>query len=230
MQTPQKRTTARLKNPRKHTQSSQKWLLRQLNDPYVLAAKQEGYRSRAAYKLKEIQEKFSFLKRGDRVVELGCAPGGWSQVVMDVVSADPSKRGFLVGVDLVPVDPVEGAVLLQGDFLDPACQDIISEHLGGQAHSVLSDMAASSTGHSQTDHLRIMGLLEEALAYAETILRPGGHFVAKVLQGGAEKELLLRLKKHFQKVVHFKPKSSRKDSAEMYVVALSFRSGGDVSS
>jgi 23S rRNA (uridine2552-2'-O)-methyltransferase len=210
----------RLKSSRGRTISSQRWLTRQLNDPYVQQAKLDGYRSRAAYKLIEIDEKFKILKRGSIVVDLGAAPGGWTQVALERVG----DKGTVIGVDITPMEPLTGAHLMCGDFCDLAVVAALKEALGKPAHVVLSDMAASSTGHPQTDHIRIMGLAEEAFVFCQEVLEKGGSFVAKVLQGGTEKDLLMLLKKHFEKVVHFKPPSSRKESAEMYVVALGFHS------
>lgn len=199
--------------------SSQKWLLRQLNDPYVQKSKVEGYRSRSAYKLIEINEKFKILKSGANVVDLGAAPGGWTQVSLEKVG----RKGCVVAVDLMPMDPLEGAQLVCGDFCDPHYKEAMKTYLKGPVNVVLSDMAAPSTGHPQTDHMRIMALAEEAFLFAQEVLGRGGAFVAKVLQGGTEKELLQLLKTHFEKVCHFKPPASRSDSAEMYVIALGFR-------
>lgn len=206
--------------------SSQRWLTRQLNDPYVAAARREGYRSRAAYKLAELDDRFHFLKRGMAVVDLGAAPGGWTQVAAERIGPPGSKgEGKIVGIDLLPVDPVPGAVLLQGDFLAEDAPDRLKDALGGPADLVLSDMAASATGHAATDHLRIMGLLEAAIEFAAEVLKPGGAFVGKVLQGGTEAGLLNRLKRDFAQVRHAKPPASRKDSAELYIVATGFRGG-----
>lgn len=210
----------RLKTARGRTVSSQRWLMRQLNDPYVQQSKREGYRSRAAYKLIEINEKFKILKSGCTVVDLGAAPGGWTQVALEKVG----ERGCVVGIDLTPVEPLGSAHLICGDFCDGDKMEELKAFLKGPAHVVLSDMAASSTGHPGTDHLRIMALAEEAFLFAQEVLAPGGSFVAKVLQGGTEKELLQTLKTNFEKVSHFKPPASRSDSAEMYVVAVGFRS------
>lgn len=193
--------------------------MRQLNDPYVQQAKVDGYRSRSAYKLLELDEKFKILKSGLTVVDLGAAPGGWTQVSLEKVGL----KGNVVGIDLMPMDSIEGATLICGDFCDLEKIEEIKAHLQGTVHVVLSDMAAPSTGHPQTDHIRIMGLAEEAFLFAQEVLGRGGSFIAKVLQGGTEKELLQLLKKHFEKVCHFKPPASRSDSAEMYVVALGFR-------
>lgn len=209
----------RLKTARGRTVSSQRWLMRQLNDPYVQQSKRDGYRSRAAYKLIEINEKFKILKSGFSVVDLGAAPGGWTQVALEKVG----ERGCVVGIDLTPIDPLGKAHLICGDFCDAEKIEELKALLKGPVQVVLSDMAASSTGHPHTDHMRIMALAEEAFLFAQEVLAPGGSFVAKVLQGGTEKELLQLLKKHFEKVHHFKPPASRADSAEMYVVAIGFR-------
>ncbi|MCK6454032.1 MAG: RlmE family RNA methyltransferase [Alphaproteobacteria bacterium] len=206
--------------------SSQRWLTRQLNDPYVLAARREGYRSRAAYKLLELDDRFHFLKRGGAVVDLGAAPGGWTQVAVDRVGAATGGGGKVVGIDLLPIDPVPGATLLQGDFLADDAPARLEAALGGPADVVLSDMAAAATGHAATDHLRIMGLLEAAVDFAAEVLAPGGAFVGKVLQGGTEAGLLARLKRDFAQARHAKPPASRKDSAELYIVATGFRGGG----
>lgn len=212
----------RVKTAHKRSLSSTMWLDRQLNDPYVAEAKKRGYRSRAAFKILQLDEKFHFFKIGGRIVDLGAAPGGWSQVAVDRVhSAD--DRGKVVGIDLQAVDPIPGATIIQLDFMDPSAPEKLKALLGGTADVVLSDMAASSTGHAQTDHLKIIGLAEAALIFAVEILSPGGTFVAKVLQGGATNELLTQLKKNFGSVKHVKPDASRKDSAEIYVVALGFR-------
>jgi len=209
----------RLKRSRGRTVSSQRWLTRQLNDPYVQQAKLSGYRSRAAYKLVEIDDKFKILKPGSKVVDLGAAPGGWTQVALERVG----PKGFVIGIDLTPVEPIGEALLICGDFCDPQVLEALKASLKGPVNVVLSDMAAPSTGHPPTDHLRIIALAEEAFAFAQDVLEAGGFFVAKVLRGGTEKELLALLKKHFDKVVHFKPPASRADSAEMYVVAIGFR-------
>jgi 23S rRNA (uridine2552-2'-O)-methyltransferase len=197
--------------------ASRRWLTRQLNDPYVAAAKQQGFRSRAAYKLVELDERFRLIRRGSLVVDLGVAPGGWTQAAV--------QRGAarVVAVDLLAVDPVAGAVMLQGDFTEPEVQQRLMEELGGKADLVLSDMAPNTTGHAATDHLRIMALAEAALAFAIDALAEGGGFVAKVFQGGAEKAMLERLKRHFASVRHAKPPASRKQSSELYVVATGFR-------
>ncbi len=209
----------RLKKSRGRKVSSQKWLTRQLNDPYVKQAKIDGYRSRAAYKLLEINEKYKIFKAGDTVVDLGAAPGGWTQVALEKVG----EKGKVIGIDLSPMDPINKATLICGDFCEPEMVAQLKAEIQGPVHVVLSDMAASSTGHSQTDHLRIMALAEEAFLFAQETLSNGGSLVIKVLRGGTEKELLMLLKKHFEKVVHFKPPASRSDSSEIYVVALGFR-------
>lgn len=209
----------RVKTARGRTTSSQKWLQRQLNDPYVHEARRLGYRSRAAFKLAELDDRFHFLKPGGRVVDLGAAPGGWTQVALERVG----PKGRVVGIDLQPIDPLAGAELLVGDFLDEDAPDRLKDILGGPADVVLTDMAAAATGHPGTDHLRIMGLLEAAALFAEEVLSPGGAFVGKVLRGGSENELLGLLKRRFQNVRHAKPPASRSDSAEIYVVATGFR-------
>jgi 23S rRNA (uridine2552-2'-O)-methyltransferase len=208
----------RLKTGKHRTKSSRAWLERQLNDPYVRAAKSEGYRSRAAFKLKEMDDKFRFLKRGSKAVDLGAAPGGWTQVLVERCG-----EGNVVGADIQPMDPIEGAHLLQIDFMLDTAPDTIKACLNGPVDVVVSDMAAPATGHRETDHLRVMGLCECALAFACEVLKPGGTFLCKVLRGGTERALLETLKQRFGRVLHFKPPASRADSAEMYVVALQFR-------
>ncbi len=209
----------KVKSARGRKLSSTMWLQRQLNDPYVARARAEGYRSRAAYKLIEIHEKFNILKKGVRVVDLGAAPGGWCQVAV----AEGGKNAKVVGIDYLGMEPVDGADVLEMDFLDDDAPDRLKELLGGKADVVLSDMAAPTTGHKQTDHLNIVNLVEVALQFADEVLEEGGHFAAKTFQGGATNELVDLLKKKFKKVQHFKPKSSRPDSAEMYVVAMGYR-------
>ena len=209
----------RLKTAKGRKVSSKRWLERQLNDPYVAEAKRLGYRSRAAFKLIQIDEKCGLLKPGARVVDLGSAPGGWLQVALESLG----ESGVVVGIDLHEIDPIAGAVLLRGDFFDEDAPERLREALGGSADVVLSDMAAPATGHAKTDHLRIMALAEAALEFAVDVLAPGGGFVAKVLQGGSEKTLLDSLRRHFARVVHVKPPASRKESAELYVVATGFR-------
>lgn len=215
----------RVKTARKRSNSSARWLERQLNDPYVHAAKREGFRSRAAFKLMEIDDRYHLLKPGARVVDLGCAPGGWCQVAAKRVKSDgPSARaGRVIGIDYLETEPVPGAVILQMDFLDEGADDRVKEALDGEADVVLSDMAAPTTGHKQTDHLRIMHLCEVAAQFAIEVLAPGGSFLAKVLRGGTENELLTLLKRHFNTVRHVKPEASRADSAEMYVLAQGFK-------
>ena len=211
--------TVRVKTAGKRSVSSTRWLERQLNDPYVAEAKKQGYRSRAAFKLLQIDDKFHVLKPGARVVDLGAAPGGWTQVATDRVG----EKGHVVGIDLLPIDPIPGADLVQMDFMSDAAPDELKRRLGGLANVVMSDMAASSTGHAQTDHLKIMALAETAYDFAKDVLAKGGVFIAKVLQGGATGELLKLLKRDFADVKHVKPPASRSDSAEIYVVALGFR-------
>jgi 23S rRNA (uridine2552-2'-O)-methyltransferase len=214
----------RVKTARGRTTSSTEWLNRQLNDPYVHRARREGYRSRAAYKLSELDDRFHLLRPGSRVVDLGAAPGGWSQVAAQR-AASPA-RGRVVAIDLVAIDPVPGVVALTMDFLSPEAPAALAAVLGGRADLVLSDMAAPATGHGTTDHVRIVALAEAALDFARGILEPGGAFVAKVYQGGAEGELLRLLKRDFTSVRHAKPPASRAESAEVYVVATGFRGAG----
>ena len=214
----------RLRTAKGRKVSSTRWLERQLNDPYVRKAKAENYRSRAAYKLIELDERFGLLKGARAVVDLGIAPGGWSQVVRRKV-----PQAAVVGIDLLPTDPIDGVAILQMDFMDEAAPENLREALGGgQADLVLSDMAANTVGHQQTDHLRTMALVEAGLAFATEVLRPGGAYVAKVLAGGADSQLVAEMKRHFATVKHAKPPASRKDSSEWYVVAQGFK--GDVAS
>jgi 23S rRNA (uridine2552-2'-O)-methyltransferase len=213
----------RVKTANKRSLSSQKWLERQLNDPYVARAKREGYRSRAAYKLLEIDEKYKILKPGQRVVDLGAAPGGWSQIAAKVVG----PKGKVVGIDLLPIDPMPGVEFIELDFLDESAPGRLIDMLGGPADVVMSDMAANTTGHKKTDHLRIIGLAEAAIYFAREILAPGGAFIAKVFQGGTENQLLADLKRDFAVVRHVKPAASRADSAELYVMATGFRGRAD---
>jgi len=207
--------------------SSKLWLERQLNDPYVKRATAENRRSRAIYKLLEIDDKFRFLTPGKRVVDLGCAPGGWCQIASERVNATGERsgkpQGFVLGVDLQEVDPIPGVSLMQLDFMDEGADDAVKQALNGPADIVLSDMAASSTGHRQTDHIRIIALCEAAALFARETLNSGGIFVAKVLRGGADAELLTQLKRDFTTVRHYKPGASRSDSAEIYLVAQGFR-------
>ncbi|MGK2740089.1 RlmE family RNA methyltransferase [Tepidicaulis sp. LMO-SS28] len=215
----------RVKTARGRTTSSARWLERQLNDPYVAAAKRDGYRSRAAYKLIEIDDKHHFLKTGARVVDLGAAPGGWCQVAAARVKSAEGK-GRVIGVDLQEVEPIPGTVQLHLDFMEEGADDKVKDVLDGEADVVLSDMAASSTGHRQTDHLKIIALCEAAAQFAREVLAEGGTFCAKVLRGGTERELLEGLKRDFTTVRHVKPAASRADSAEMYVLATGFRAKG----
>jgi 23S rRNA (uridine2552-2'-O)-methyltransferase len=211
----------RVRSARRRKPSSTKWLSRQLNDPYVAAARRQGYRSRAAFKLIELDRRFHLLRPGRRVVDLGCAPGGWTQVAVERVG----PRGRVLGVDLGETAPLAGATLLRADLRDPETAAAIREVLGGGADVVLSDLAPPAIGHAATDHLRIVALAESAFAVAEEILEPGGIFVAKVFQGGAEGALLARLKRSFTELRHAKPPASRAESAETYVVAKGFRRG-----
>lgn len=215
----------RVKTAKKRKPSSTRWLQRQLNDPYVTEAKKLGYRSRAAFKLLELDERFGFLKKGLRVVDLGAAPGGWTQIAVDRVG----PKGKVVGMDILEYDPVPGAICMQGDFLADDSPARLKEALDGLADVVVSDMAAPTTGHPSTDHLRIIGLVEVALHFAMEVLAPGGVFVAKVFQGGTEKTLLDLLKRNFTTVRHAKPPSSRKESAETYVIATGFKGSRDAS-
>jgi len=211
----------RVKTAARRTPSSAKWLARQLNDPYVQRARREGYRSRAAFKLLELDQRFRLLRPGARVVDLGAAPGGWTQVAVARVKAP--ERGRVVAVDCLPMQPVNGATVLTLDFLAPDAPAAVAAALGGKADLVLSDMAAPATGHAATDHLRIVALAEAAYAFARSVLAPGGAFVAKVYQGGSEAALLAGLKRDFATVRHAKPPASRAESAELYVVAQGFR-------
>lgn len=208
----------RVKTARKRSTSSTAWLARQLNDPYVRMAKQDGYRGRAAYKLIELDDKFKFLKKGKRVVDLGAAPGGWTQVALKRCG-----EGMVLGLDLKEIEPIAGAELIVQDFMHDDAPEIIKGILGGKVDAVISDMAPNASGQTDLDHMRIMMLCEAAALFAIEVLSPGGSFVAKVLRGGTEQELLAQLKKNFTTVKHAKPAASRKDSAESYVVAMGFR-------
>ena len=208
----------RVKTAKKRTASSTRWLARQLNDPYVKQAKAEGYRSRAAYKLIELNEKFHLLRGVTRVVDLGIAPGGWSQVVRKL-----APKAAIVGIDLLEVEPIEGVTIFQMDFMADEAPKALEEALGGPADLVMSDMAANTVGHKQTDHLRTMGLVEAGAWFAVDNLAPGGTYLAKVLAGGTDTELLALLKKHFKTVKHAKPPASRKGSSEWYVIAQGFK-------
>ena len=209
--------TIRLRTAAGRSPASQRWLARQLNDPYIPAAKAAGWRSRAAFKLLELDDRFRLVRPGARVVDLGAAPGGWTQVAL------ARGAGRVVGIDLLAMIPVPGAHLIAGDFHDPACAALLAELLGGPADLVLSDMAPNTTGHAATDHTRIMALAEEALAFALDVLAPGGGFVAKLLQGGAERAMLATLKARFAAVRHAKPPASRRESREVYLVATGRR-------
>ncbi|HNJ47078.1 MAG TPA: RlmE family RNA methyltransferase [Novosphingobium sp.] len=208
----------RLRTGKKRSTSSARWLTRQLNDPYVKRAKAEGWRSRAAFKLAELDDKYGLIKGASRVVDLGVAPGGWSQVVRQ-----RAPRAAVVGIDLLPTDPIEGVTLFQMDFMADEAPAALLEALGGAPDLVISDMAANTVGHKATDHLRTMGLVETAAHFAIENLAPGGAFIAKVLAGGTDTELLALLKKHFTSVKHAKPPASRKDSSEWYVIAQGFK-------
>ena len=214
---------ARLKDEKRRKPSSRAWLERQIKDPYVARAKREGFRSRAAYKLAEIDDKYHLLKPGARVVDLGAAPGGWSEVAARRVGAS----GRVVALDILDMKPIAGVDFLKLDFLDETAPERLKTMLGGRADVVLSDMAANATGHRQTDHLRIMGLAEAAADFAREVLAAGGSFLCKVLQGGTEAELLAELKRDFASVKHVKPPASRTDSAELYLLARGFRGAGD---
>jgi 23S rRNA (uridine2552-2'-O)-methyltransferase len=211
----------KVKTSKRRKQSSNLWLERQLNDPYVARAKREGFRSRAAFKLMEIDDKARFLKKGARVIDLGAAPGGWSQVAAKRVGAP--QAGRVVAIDLLAMDSIAGVDFAQLDFLDPAAPDELKAMLGAAADVVLSDMAANATGHAKTDHLKIMALVEAAGDFAREVLSPGGTFLAKVLQGGTEAALLAGLKRDFAAVRHVKPAASRSDSAELYLLATGYR-------
>ncbi|WBU61431.1 RlmE family RNA methyltransferase [Paracoccus albus] len=221
----------RVKSAKGRKLSSTLWLERQLNDPYVQRAKREGFRGRAAYKIMELDDKYRFLVPGARVVDLGCAPGGWLQVAIPRINAlgekSGKKQGRIIGVDIQEVDPVPGAEIHVLDFLEEGADEKVKDWLGGQADVVMSDMAASSSGHQGTDHLRIVALVEAAAQLAFDVLAPGGTFVAKVLAGGAEQGMQTLLKQNFDKVANVKPPASRSDSSEKFVVATGFRGRGD---
>jgi 23S rRNA (uridine2552-2'-O)-methyltransferase len=213
---------ARLKDEKRRTLSSRTWLERQLADPYVARAKKEGFRSRAAFKLIEVDDKYRLLKQGARVVDLGAAPGGWSEIAAKRIGA----KGRIIALDILDFKPMTGVEFLKFDFLDETAPDRLKEMLGGKADVVLSDMAANATGHRQTDHLRIMALAEAATHFAREVLDKGGSFLCKVLQGGTETALLAGLKRDFATVKHVKPPASRSDSAELYLLAKGFRGRG----
>ena len=220
----QLRTT--VKTGSKRSASSVRWLERQLNDPYVAASKREGLRSRAAFKLREIDARYNFLKQGQRVIDLGAAPGGWSQVAAERVKA-AGGNGQVVAIDYLSFDAVPGVEIIEMDFTSPGAEDLLKSRLRGRrADVVLSDMAAPTVGHAKTDHIRIMGLAETAAAFAVAVLDPGGVFLCKVLQGGTERDLLDALKRDFKSVRHVKPPASRAESSELYVLATGFRGRG----
>jgi 23S rRNA (uridine2552-2'-O)-methyltransferase len=208
---------ARLKTAYRRTPSQQAWLERQINDPFSAEARAKGYRSRAAFKLSEIDDKLKLIRKGTKIIDLGCAPGGWIQIALE------RGAGPVVGVDLLEVDPLSPATIIQMDFTDPACGPRLMELLGGQPDIVLSDMAPNTVGHRETDHIRIVGLIELAVDFAISVLKPGGSFVAKAFQGGETAEVIGRLKKHFEKVQHIKPKASRADSSEVFLAATGFK-------
>jgi 23S rRNA (uridine2552-2'-O)-methyltransferase len=214
---------ARLKDDKRRTLSSRTWLERQLSDPYVARARREGFRSRAAYKLAEIDDKYKVLKPGGRVVDLGAAPGGWSELAARRVGAGEGNKGRVVALDILDMKPIPGVEFLHLDFLDASAPERLKALLGGKADVLLSDMAANTTGHRQTDHLRIMALAEAAALFAREVLAEGGTFLCKVLQGGTEAALLAELKRDFASVKHVKPPASRPDSAELYLLARGFR-------
>lgn len=209
--------TQKVQHAKSRKNSSNQWLERHINDPYVQKANREGYRSRAAYKLKEIDERYPILKAGMNVVDLGAAPGGWCQVAVE------KKCAKIVAIDLLPIDPIEGVIFMQLDFMDDTAPDRLKEALGGQADVVMSDIAPNTIGHHQTDHLRIMALVEAGYEFAIEVLKPGGTFVAKVFQGGTQNDLLTRMKKSFKTVKHVKPAASRKESSEGFVLAQGFK-------
>ena len=213
----------RVRTAARRKASSQRWLQRQLNDPYVARAKAEGWRSRAAFKLEEIDKKYGLLKPGSRIVDLGAAPGGWSQYAAKVTGST-AEDPLIIAIDYLGMEPLPGVLVLEKDFLDDDAPEQLIEALGGRkADLVLSDMAAPTTGHKATDHLRIIGLCEAAAEFARDVLAPGGHFLAKIFRGGTERELLAGLKRDFTRIHHVKPPSSRADSAEMYLLAMGFR-------
>lgn len=223
----QRELRVRVKTAKGRKLSSTLWLERQLNDPYVIRAKKEGYRGRAAYKILELDDRYGFLKPGARVVDLGCAPGGWCQVAVPRINSlgESTKKpiGRIIGVDLQEMEPISGVELHQLDFLSDGADDLVKEWLGGRADVVMSDMAAASSGHKATDHLRIVALIEAALDFAFDVLEDGGTFVAKVLAGGAENQMQTTLKRMFRKVANVKPPASRSDSSEKFVVAMGYR-------
>ncbi len=218
-----RQTVIRVKTAKRRSAASTQWLARQLNDPYVGEAKRQGYRSRAAFKLLQLDDRFHLLRPGSRVVDLGCAPGGWTQVSVERIKPGEGRHGIVVGIDILPMDPVPGATVIELDFLAAGAPGRLKELLAGPADVVLSDMAAPTTGHGSTDHIRIIALAEAAYDFAREVLAPGGSFLCKVFQGGAEGDLLAALKRDFKTVRHAKPPASRAESAEVYVVASGFR-------
>jgi 23S rRNA (uridine2552-2'-O)-methyltransferase len=212
----------KVKKAGKLKHSSQLWLERQLNDPYVKRARELGYRSRAAFKLEEMDDRFRFLKPGQKLIDLGCAPGGWCQIAAARIGLDKGK-GRIVGIDLLPVDPIPGVELIEMDFMAEQAPALLTDRLGGRADGVMSDMAANTTGHKKTDHIKIIALAEAALDFAHSVLAPGGFFLAKLFQGGDSATLLAGLKRDFTTVRNIKPASSRADSSELYVLATGFR-------
>jgi 23S rRNA (uridine2552-2'-O)-methyltransferase len=222
-----RQAVVRVKTAKRRSAASTQWLARQLNDPYVGEARRQGYRSRAAFKLLQLDDRFHLLRPGRRIVDLGCAPGGWTQVAVERVKPTIGKteaiRGAVIGIDILPMDAVPGATVIELDFLDPRAPERLKQLLAGPADLVLSDMAAPTTGHASTDHLRIIALAEAAFDFARAVLAPGGAFVCKVFQGGAEGSLLAALKRDFKTVRHAKPPASRAESAEVYGVATGFR-------
>jgi len=209
----------KLKTAKRRSISSNKWLSRQLNDPYVTKAKIDGYRSRAAYKLLEINDKFKLFRPNTKIVDLGAAPGGWSQIGANLTKSNPANPS-IIAMDLLPIDQIPGVITIQKDFFDSDSAEVIKSFLGSKADIVMSDMAANTTGDHAIDHIRIMDLCEQAFEFALTILSTNGHFIAKIFQGGAENQLLNKIKLNFKTVKHFKPNSSRKDSSELYLVAM----------
>jgi 23S rRNA (uridine2552-2'-O)-methyltransferase len=222
-----RQTAIRVKTAKRRSAASTQWLTRQLNDPYVGEAKRQGYRSRAAFKLLQLDDRFHLLSRGRRIVDLGCAPGGWTQVAVErvkpIIGNAAAGQGAVIGIDILPMDVVPGAAVLELDFLAASAPDRLKALLAGPADVVLSDMAAPTTGHASTDHIRIVALAEAAYEFARAVLAPGGTFLCKVFQGGAEGSLLAALKRDFKTVRHAKPPASRAESAEVYVVAIGFR-------
>ena len=216
---PRGRKKVQVRTNRGRTTSSKRWLDRQLNDPYVQAAKAQGYRSRATFKIIELDKKFGFLRKGARILDLGAAPGGWTQIAVERVG----DKGKVVAMDILAMEPIPGATVLQLDMRDDKTPDVLKEALGGKADLVMSDMAAPTTGHRETDHIRTIALLELALETADDVLKPGGTFIGKVFQGGASGELLARIKRSFSNVKHVKPPASRAESVEVYLVAMGFR-------